>query len=89
MDKNAMEARVIQHWSFLAWLLVAPFAAPLLAQDVFDPLDPMDDDEQTGLEVGTRIPEFRAIDQNGRAWDFDALKEPNGVVFLFHRSADW
>ena len=55
----------------------------------FRPYRRDDDDEQTGLEVGARIPDFRAIDQNGKAWDFDALKGPNGAVFLFHRSADW
>ncbi len=80
---------MIKHWSFVAWFFAATLAAPLLAQDVFDPLDPMDDDEQTGLEVGTAIPDFRAIDQNGKALDFDAVKGPNGAVFLFHRSADW
>ena len=84
-----MEAHVIRQWSIVGWLLMTIFAAPLLAQEVFDPLDAMDDDEQTGLEVGARIPDFRAIDQNGKAWDFDALKGPNGAVFLFHRSADW
>ena len=69
-----MEARVIRQWSIFGWLLMTIFAAPLLAQEVFDPIDAMDDDEQTGLEVGARIPDFRAIDQNGKAWDFDALE---------------
>ncbi len=85
----AMEARVIRQRNIFGWLLMTLFAAPLLAQEVFDPLDAMDDDEQTGLPVGARIPDFRAIDQNGKAWDFEALKGPNGAVFLFHRSADW
>lgn len=57
--------------------------------DDFDPLDPTDDDSQTGIEVGARIPDFRALDQHGKAWDFDALKGPKGAVIVFHRSADW
>ena len=85
----ATEARVILRRSFCGWLLMVLLGTPLVAQHVFDPIDPMDDDEQTGLEVGARIPDFRAIDQNGKAWDFDALKGPNGAVLLFHRSADW
>ena len=71
---------------------VALFAltlAPLVAQVEFDPLDPTDDDEQTGIEVGAKIPDFRAVDQNGKVWGFDDLKGPNGAVLIFHRSADW
>ena len=59
------------------------------AQEDFDPLHPTDDDAQIGIEVGTKIPEFRAVDQNGKVWDFDALKGPKGAVLVFHRSADW
>jgi len=59
------------------------------AQEDFDPLDPIDDDAQMGIEVGVKIPEFRAVDQNGKVWDFDALKGPEGAVLVFHRSADW
>ncbi len=89
MIRMATEAFVVLQRSFYGWLLMVLLGAPLLAQDVFDPTDPMDDDELTGIEVGARIPDFRAIDQNGKAWDFDALKGPNGAVLLFHRSADW
>ena len=73
----------------LTLALLFSVGSPLLAQEVFDPLDPSDDDGQTGIEVGARIPDFRAVDQNGKTWDYDALKGPNGAVLLFHRSADW
>lgn len=58
-------------------------------QEVFDPLDPTDDDSQTGLEVGNKIPPFQAVDQDGNVRDFESIKGPNGAVFVFHRSADW
>ena len=80
------EVKVIQRMA-LALLLFS--GLPAVAQEVFDPFDPTDDDEQTGIAVGAKIPEFRAVDQNGKTWDFETLKGPNGAVFLFHRSADW
>ena len=80
------EALVIRFWALLLLLGMAPL---IHGQEDFDPLDPTDDDAQMGIEVGTRIPEFRAVDQNGKVWDFDALKGPKGAVLVFHRSADW
>ena len=43
----------------------------------------------TGPAVGERVPDFRAVDQFGRTQTFDSLKGPNGLLLLFHRSADW
>ena len=43
----------------------------------------------TGPEVGERIPDFRAMDQNGDWQDFDSIKGPKGAAIVFHRSADW
>ncbi len=74
---------------FLALLSILLMTPVIPAQEDFDPLDPIDDDAQTGIEVGTKIPEFRAVDQNGKVWDFDALKGPKGAVLVFSRSADW
>ena len=43
----------------------------------------------TGPEIGTRIPEFAAADQNGKQQNFASLRGPNGLVLMFIRSADW
>lgn len=43
----------------------------------------------TGPEVGEKIPEFEAVDHRGRRQTFESLKGPNGLLLLFHRSADW
>lgn len=59
------------------------------AQEDFDPLDPLDDDAQTGIAVGAKIPDFQAVDQHGKRVDFETLKGTNGAMLLFHRSADW
>lgn len=68
--------------------LVALSAAVVFGQE-FDPLDPTDDDAQTGIAIGEKIPAFSVVDQHGELWDFDKLKGPNGAVLVFHRSADW
>jgi len=44
---------------------------------------------QTGPEVGAKIPAFVAQDQTGAERDFASLTGPNGLLLLFHRSADW
>ena len=84
--RKLSEAYVIR---FLALLAILLMTQAIYAQEDFDPLDPTDDDAQMGIDVGTKIPEFRAVDQNGKVWDFDALKGPKGAVLVFHRSADW
>ncbi len=43
----------------------------------------------TGVEIGDAIPVLEAPDQDGRMRSFDDLKGPNGLLLLFHRSADW
>ena len=75
------------------WLAISMIFAGSLAhggtQEVFDPLDPTDDDAQTGIEIGAPIPAFSATDQHGASRGFDDIKGPNGAVLVFHRSADW
>ena len=44
---------------------------------------------KTGPAVGGRIPDFEAVDQNGKRQSFDTLKGKNGLVLLIVRSADW
>lgn len=43
----------------------------------------------TGPEKGQRIPHFNALDQHGVRRSFADLTGPNGLLLLFHRSADW
>ena len=43
----------------------------------------------TGPSVGDTIPELEAVDQNGKRRSFEDLTGPNGLLLLFHRSADW
>jgi peroxiredoxin len=45
--------------------------------------------EKTGPAIGSRIPDFEAMDQNGNRQTFASLKGPKGLMLLFSRSADW
>lgn len=42
-----------------------------------------------GLEIGERIPDFTARDQDGNFQDFSSVRGPNGAVIYFYRSAAW
>ena len=43
----------------------------------------------TGPEPGERIPEFSLPDQSGAIRTLGHLAGPNGLLLVFHRSADW
>ena len=53
------------------------------------PVPDLDKDVKTGPAVGSKIPPFEAIDQNGAHQTFESLKGPKGLALLFVRSADW
>ena len=42
-----------------------------------------------GLPVGAESPEIQALDQDGRARDFESLSGRQGLLFVLSRSADW
>jgi hypothetical protein len=47
------------------------------------------DNYATGPELGQRIPDFALPDQNGVLRSLQDLTGPNGLLLVFHRSADW
>jgi hypothetical protein len=47
------------------------------------------DKYSTGPEPGQRIPEFVLPDQNGVSRSLVNLTGPNGLLLVFHRSAEW
>ena len=44
---------------------------------------------QTGLEIGTKVPDFTLPDQHGRNRSLADLMGSNGLLLVFSRSADW
>lgn len=75
----------------LSILVLSGVAISCLAQEVevFDRPSRQNDNWSTGPEVGERIPDFQAIDQNGNLRSFEDIKGPNGAYIEFYRSADW
>ena len=48
-----------------------------------------DDGYATGPDPGERIPAFALPDQSGAMRTLNDLAGPNGLLLVFHRSADW
>jgi hypothetical protein len=44
---------------------------------------------KTGPDIGSRAPEFEALDQNGQMQNLRSISGPKGVILVFYRSADW
>jgi hypothetical protein len=44
---------------------------------------------KTGPDIGSKAPEFEALDQNGHVQSLRSLSGPNGMILIFYRSADW
>lgn len=47
------------------------------------------DNYATGPEPGQHIPDFALPDQDGVLRSLTNLGGPNGLLLVFHRSADW
>ena len=62
-----------------------PIPAELQAKHV----NATNDGYATGPEPGERIPEFALPDQEGVSRSLQNLAGPNGLLLVFHRSADW
>ena len=43
----------------------------------------------SGPEIGERIPDFEALDQNGNLVSLSDVMGPDGAMVVFIRSADW
>lgn len=44
---------------------------------------------KTGPEVGAKLPDFTAMDQNGKARKLSSVMGPKGAILVIYRSADW
>ena len=42
-----------------------------------------------GPQVGTRVPDFTLLDQQGQSRTLASLMGPEGLMLVFSRSADW
>jgi peroxiredoxin len=44
---------------------------------------------ETGPEIGSRVPDFEALDQNGTRQTLQSIMGAKGAMLVFFRSADW
>ena len=45
--------------------------------------------DRLGPQVGEVVPDFSAVDQNGRTQTLQSVLGPNGAMVVFTRSVDW
>ncbi len=75
-------------------LVLSLFALPALSQPVYSTefLTDIPTGSRgmvSGPEIGERIPDFEALDQNGYLVSLSDVMGPEGAVVVFVRSADW
>ena len=44
---------------------------------------------QTSPAIGTRVPDFQTVYQNGASQTLGSILGPQGALLVFFRSADW
>ena len=71
----------------VVWALVSLAAPPTAQQSAFPPRLP--DVQKLGPQIGTRVPDFTLLDQNGQSRTLASLMGPKGLMLVFFRSADW
>ncbi len=62
---------------------------PVPEELYFKHVNATNDRYATGPDPGQRIPDFTLPDQNGVLRSLADLTGPNGLLLVFHRSADW
>ena len=70
-------------------LITSVVTAPAIAQNFLTDIPAGSRGMVSGPEVGERIPDFSAYDQNGNLVSLGDVMGPNGAMVVFHRSADW
>ena len=70
-------------------LISSHVAAPALSQNFLTDIPEGSRGMVSGPDVGQRIPDFSAYDQNGNRISLQDVMGPNGAMVVFHRSADW
>jgi hypothetical protein len=70
-------------------LVSSTLAVSALAQNFLTDIPAGSRGMVSGPEIGERIPDFSAYDQNGNRVSLDDVMGPNGAMVVFHRSADW
>jgi peroxiredoxin len=79
----------MKNFAIGALLAFSSFVAAQDSRPRLRPLNEQSMNAKTGPAVGARIPDFEAVDMDGKRQTFETLKGPKGLVLVFARSADW
>jgi hypothetical protein len=71
---------------FLACAVLAVSVRATLQQP---PQPALPDVQKLGPQVGSTVPDFTLLDQNGRSRTLRSVMGPKGLMLVFFRSADW
>jgi len=82
-----MTKKIIKRIGLIPALALSILAMPAIAQETF--LTVGSAGMVSGPDVGERVPDFAAYDQNNNLVSLDDVMGPNGALILFQRSADW
>jgi hypothetical protein len=68
-------------------VLVSLVVQPSAQQSALQPT--LLDVQTLGPQIGTRVPDFTLLDQQGQSRTLASLMGPKGLMLVFIRSADW
>ena len=80
-------SRPISLASMVAALALSVVAGAMSSQTSPSPALP--DVQKLGPQVGSRVPDFTLLDQQGQSRTLASLSGPKGLMLVFYRSADW
>lgn len=75
-------------WLNVAFLMPLVLAGALVGTQP-TPQDQPPDVTTLGPQVGARVPDFSAVDQNGQTQTLQSIMGPKGAMLVLFRSADW
>jgi len=92
--KVTLAKNSLRFGGWTAALVLSLFALPAFSQSVYSTefltdIPAGSRGMVSGPEIGERIPDFEALDQNGNLISLDDVMGPNGAMIVFIRSADW
>ena len=89
MAKNIQGVSGLVAVSVLSLLALPALAQPVCSTEFLTNIPMGSRGMVSGPEIGERIPDFEAYDQNGYLVSLDDVMGPNGAMVVFVRSADW
>jgi hypothetical protein len=85
LRRSFREPSHMRRFIFLPILAVLVMVVPLQAQGTRTQIDV----SKLGPQVGERVPDFRLLDQSGKAQSLQSIMGRRGAMLVFVRSADW